>query len=119
MAARTVTYTVYTTPSSSLLYDPGSHTLKQRRMNHLVVTIILYKVINGLFPIHLCDIFQNTSQVHSHELRGSDINLFILRLLSEAQKHSFQYQGATLWDSLPIQAKNRATLTSFEVSLPA
>lgn len=87
-------------------------------MNHLAVTT--NKVINGLFPFLLRDIFQNTSQVHSRELRGSGINLFIPRPLSEAGERSFQYQGATLRNNLPIHTRNQAsTLTFIKAFLPA
>ena len=110
--SKVTTSSNYTTSSSSLLYELGWDTLEQRRTNHLAVT--MYKVINGLFSVRLRDIFQNTSQVHSHTL-SSDINLFIPRPLSDAGKHSFQYRGATPWNTLRIQARNQATLTSITV----
>ena len=112
-----VTNPDYTTLSSSLLYDLGWDTLEQRCKNHLAAT--MHKVINGLFPIRFSDIFQNTSQVHCHKLSGSDLNLFIPRPISEAAKRSFRYRGATLWNSLPIQARNQGILISFKSFLPA
>ena len=72
--------------------------------------------MHGLFPIRLRHIFQNTSQVLFHNLRGFDINLFIPdRFL----KRSFQYRGATLGNSLPVQARNQAILTSLRAFLLA
>ena len=116
-AARIITNSSYATPSSSLLCDLGWDTLEQRHVKQLVVT--LYNVINGLLPARLRNIFKNSSEIHSHSLRSSVHNLFIPRPLSEAGKCSFHYRGATLWNSLPTQTKNQATLISFKESLPA
>ena len=91
-----------------LLSEFGWDTLEQRRAKQLAVTT--YKVLNGLLPARLHDIFKNTSQIHYHYLSSSVHNLFIPRPLSEAGKRSFHYGGATLWNSLPTQTKNQTTL---------
>ena len=55
----------------------------------------------------------NTSSVHSHNLRSSSRNLFVPRPLTESGKRSFQYRGAVLWNSLPTEVKKKSTLNSF------
>ena len=70
----------------------------------------MYKVISDLFPFRLRDIVQNTSQVHSHKFKVSDIPIPFY----EAVKRSFQYRRATLWNDVPIQAGHQATLTSLK-----
>ena len=70
----------------------------------------MYKVISDLFPFRLRDIVQNTSQVHSHKFKVSDIPIPFY----EAVKRSFQYRRATLWNGVLIQARHQATLTSLK-----
>ena len=79
----------------------------------------MYKVVNGLLTTRLNDIFKNTSQIHSQNLRSLAHNFFILWPLSEAGKRTFNYRGATLWNSLPAQTKNQTTMNSFKETLSA
>ena len=75
----------------------------------------MYKVIHGLFAIRLRNGFQNTSQVHSHKLRSSNINLFMARPLSEAGKRSFQYGGCNA--EQPSHCSKKSSYLHIHVSI--
>lgn len=57
--------------------------------------------------------FHNKLRVQIHICSFPD------RLLKQANVVLIQYRGATLWNSLLIQARNQANLTSFKASLKA
>jgi len=57
--------------------------------------------MKGFYPEGISAMFDSTASVHSHNLRGSSNNIFILRPRTEAGKPAFSYRGAVWWNSLP------------------
>ena len=53
----------------------GSERLKYVRLKQLAVS--MYKIHNNLSPSYLGRIFTNTSNVHSHNLRNSELNYYV------------------------------------------
>ena len=63
----------------------------------------VYKAVNSLLPKSLCDLFRLTADVSHKHTRARDSRcLFISRPRTEALKHTFQYRGAILWNSLSV-----------------
>ena len=58
--------------SSGLLDELSWERLEYVRLKQLAVT--MYKIHNNLSPSYLRRIFTNTSNVHSHNLRNSELN---------------------------------------------
>ena len=71
-AARILTFANYEVRSSVLLDELGWERLEYVRLKQLAVT--MYKIHNNLSPLYLRQIFANTSNVHSHNLRNSELN---------------------------------------------
>ena len=71
-AARILTFSNYEVSSSVLLDELGWERLEYVRLKQLAVT--MYKIHNNLSPSYLRQIFTNTSNVHSHSLRNSELN---------------------------------------------
>jgi hypothetical protein len=79
--------------------------------------ILMYKTLNDGTPNYLTKMFENTRNIHSHNLRGFSDNVFVPGPNSESGKRSFKYRGAVLWNSLPDDIKSLTTLSSFRKSL--
>ena len=71
-AAKILTFSNYDVRSSVLLDKLGWERLEYVRLKQLAVT--MYKIHNNLSPWYLRGIFTNTSNVHSHNLRNSELN---------------------------------------------
>ena len=76
-AARILIFSNYEVRSSVLLDELGWERLEYVRLKQLAVT--MYKIHNNLSPSYLRQIFTNTSNVHSHNLRNSELNYFVPR----------------------------------------
>ena len=100
-AARIITFSNCEVRSSFLLYELGWERLEHVRLKQLAVT--MYKIHNDLSPSHLRRIFTNTgtSNVHSHNLRNSEVNYYVPRPRTESAKGSLHYSGSVLWNKIP------------------
>ena len=76
-AARILTFSYYEARSRVLLDELGWERLENVRLKQLAV--IVYKTHNDLSPSYLRRIFTNTSNVHSHNLRNSELKYCIPR----------------------------------------
>ena len=85
-AARILTFSNYEVRSSVLLDELGWERLEYVRLKQLAVT--MYKIHNDLSPSYLRRIFTNTSNVHSHNLRNSELNYYVSRPRTESAKGS-------------------------------
>ena len=70
--ARILNFSNYEFRSSVLLDELGWERLEYVRLKQLALT--MYKIHNDLSPSYLRRIFTNTSNVHSHNLRNSELN---------------------------------------------
>ena len=71
-----------------------------------------FKAVNKLAPSSLCDLFQN-NKINDNNLRGSSTRVYIPMPKTEFLKQSFCYDGAKIWNQIPDEIRNSASLTSF------
>ena len=79
----------------------------------------MYKVLNGLAPSSLADLFVPKSDITEYDLRGSHTSLQLSHPKTEKLKKSFSYSGAKLWNSLPTDLRNSDTVTDFKNGIRA
>ena len=73
----------------------------------------MYKIINGLAPQRLCEIFNHVNEIHNYNLRGSLAKIYIPKQKTEFLKNSFGYSGAKLWNQIPEEICNSSSLNWF------
>ena len=74
---------------------------------------LMYRVINGLAPQRLCEIFNKVNEIHNCNLRGSLTKLYIPKPKTEFLKKCFGYSGAKLWNQIPEKMWNSSLFNSF------
>ena len=86
-----------------------------RSYYHTMPTEKMYKIVNNLAPVHLCNKFIYTREAHDVNTRaaGSD-TLQIPDVHSEKFRCSLKYQGSHLWNSLPAGLKSASGEDSFK-----
>ena len=104
----------YDVCSSVLLDELGLERLEHVRLKQLAVT--MYKIRNNLSPSYLKRIFTNTSNVHPHNLRNSELNYYVPRPRTESAKGSLHYRGSVLWNRIPSEIKKLPSLNVFKTS---
>ena len=114
-AARILTFSNYDVRSSVLLDELGWEKLEYARLKQLAVT--MYKIHNNLSPSYLRRIFSNTSNVHSHNLRNSELNYYVPRPKTESAKRSLHYRGSVLWNKIPSEIRKLPSLNVFKTSI--
>ena len=102
----------YDVCSSVFLDELGLERLEHVRLKQLAVT--MYKIHNNLSPSYLRRIFTNTSNVHSHNLRNSELNYYVPRPRTESAKGSLHYRGSVLWNRIPSEIKKLPSLNVFK-----
>ena len=113
-AARILTFSNYDVRLSVLLDELGWERLEYVRLKQLAVT--MYKIHNNLFPSYLRRIFTNTSNVHSHNLRNSELNYYVPRPRTKSAKGSLHYRGSALWNKIPSEIRKLPSLNVFKTS---
>ena len=110
-AARIITGSDWDVRSVQILRELNWMSLGDRRTNQLKT--LIFKTVNEQVPEYLSKKFSKANDIHSHNLRGSEHNLFIPRPNTNALKKSFGYRGAVLWNSLSQEAKQAINLSNF------
>ena len=77
------------------------------------------RVLNGLAPSSLANLFVPKSDITEYDLRGSHTSLQPPHPKTEKLKKSFYYSRAKLWNSLPTDLRNSDTLTDFRNGIRA
>ena len=107
-AARILTFSNYDVRSSVLLDELGWERLEYVRLKQLAVT--MYKIHNNLSPSYLRRIFTNTN-IHSHNLRNSELNYYVPRPRTESAKGS----PTVLWNKMiPSEIRNLPRVNVFK-----
>ena len=80
--------------------------------NLLCLLMMVYKCLQGLAPEYLCSKFTNRESVYS--LRDSERKLNVPFPRTNYYRNSFSYRGATVWNSLPLKARQAESLGLFK-----
>jgi len=74
----------------------------EKRYDYLSVNL-MYNIYYGQAPSYLCQ-FKKVDTVHSYGTRGSVMS-YVLPNIKTQGKKTFMYNGAKLWNSLPVSMK--------------
>ena len=109
-AARVITKSPFDASSNHLLSTLSWERLSLRRKKQKA--LMMYKTMNGFAPEYLQSLF---SQRHSaYSLRNSEGRLTLSKPSTNYLKRSFSYSGAMLWNNLPKNLKNAASVEHFK-----
>ena len=109
-AARIMTFSDYDTEAGPLLDILGWKNLSRQQKTQRA--IMVYKSLHSLAPDYLKSKFQERQSTYT--LRDSKNKLKVPFPRTNYYKNSFSYSGATLWNSLPLQARKAESLGVFK-----
>ena len=96
--------------TNTLLANSGRSSLYADRVRFIAIEI--YKVLHRLSPPFLQDMFER--KAHIHNLRNDNtLHLNKFRTIKYGKK-SLRYQGAKLWNDLPLTCKNVGNVEDFK-----
>ncbi len=82
-----------------------------------VIGCMMYKVLNGMAPSYLNDLFKNVNSIHSLCTRQSKAgDLYIPRCNTNYGKNTFQYKGCILWNVTDRNIRNCNNFMSFKLN---
>ena len=76
--------------------------------------LLVGKCIYCEVPQYLQGIFQRVDIVHNHGTRRAEAGLFVPRANSTAVKNMFAYEGAVLYNGLPMVLKSADNVIDFK-----
>ena len=97
-AGRIITKSDYSVRSRDIRKELHWVTLDKRRSNSK--SVMMFKILNGLGPDCLRELFSYVSEHNSYNLRNADINLILPASKSNLGKRAFSYSGARNWNTL-------------------
>jgi hypothetical protein len=73
---------------------------------------LMFKVFHKLGPSYLSQpfYFNLANLIHSHGTRGHDYNFVIPKPNPNFLKNSLEYNGAVVWNLMPIEIRNSTSL---------
>ena len=76
--------------------------------------IMMYKIVNGLAPTCLSEMFTFSNDSNEYNLRQSELNLELPKNKTEYYNSSFAFTGAKLSNFLPDKVKRQSSLNNFK-----
>ena len=110
--ARIITGASYLTRSTDVLDQLGWSNLAEQRQYQKA--IMVFKIINGLAPSYLSDMFTRTSSLSGYGLRSSRRNFELPKNRTNYFKNNFAFTGAKLWNNLPNSLRGEKSLDRFK-----
>ena len=115
-AARIIFQVDFSSPSQSTFKEMKWLDIPNRVVYH--TCIMVYKALNGLAPEYIADLFKNTSDIHSRNLRSVDNELLrISHSRTSYNERPFSIVGAKRWNLLPLDIKLSSSLNAFKTTL--
>ena len=109
-AARIITKSSYLKSSSLILFELGWQTIKEKRNKHKA--ILMYKIMTGLAPSYLSEMFTFSCSSDYYNLRHSNLMLELPK--NSTYYYNSSFSGAKIWNSLiPDDCKNASSLEKF------
>ena len=90
--------------------------LKLEDIIHLQTCILMYKADKGTLPGNIQQNFQKNKDVHCYNTRSKE-NFFAKQTTTKMVKMSINFKGKELWNALPKNLKNSASLSVFKKRL--
>jgi len=75
--------------------------------------ILMFKILNGLTPPYLSEMFNHSASFHDYGLRSSRTNLVLPKSRTDFYRNSFAFTGAKIWNDLPNSLKEETSLEKF------
>ena len=73
----------------------------------------MFKILNGLTPPYLSQMFTHSDSFHDYGLRSSRMNLALPKSCTDFYRNSFSFTGAKIWNDLPNSLKEETSLKRF------
>ena len=108
-----ITKSSYDTSASILLNRLNWDNLSTPRKK--LKATLMFKIIKGLFPAYLQDLFNIRST--KYNLRDSEIKLNLPKPRTNYCKRALGYSGALLWNNLPVHLRKSDSLGYFKREL--
>ena len=79
-------------------------------------SILMYKTLHGMTPDYLKSrfVYMYRDSARAHRLRNTENKLVLPQPRTDYLKRSFLYNGAQLWNNLPVDLRQASTLTDFK-----
>ena len=97
-----------------LMLDHFLNTLGLKTILDLIDTEInnmVFKVLNGLAPDYLSDLFIRNSESYLWSLRNTNTNLQVPKNTKNNRQKCFSYRGVKSWNALPLEIKQASSPT--------
>ena len=111
-AARILTYSPYDASADPLIESLGWKKLENQRK--VKKAVMVYKSLNSLAPSYMRSMFIDRDGLTNYSLRDTEGKLAIPKPRTNYLKNSFSYDGAILWNSLPIELRQAKSLNLFK-----
>ena len=111
-AARVITGLPYTIRSKEIRKQLGWSSLLEMRKQQKA--IMVYKIVNGLAPSYMADMFSSQYGSQVYNLRNSTLNFEIPNARTELYRNSSAYTGVKIWNELPEDLKTEPSLNAFK-----
>ena len=76
-------------------------------------SILMYKTLRGMTADYLVSRFVYLDNARAYRLRNTENKLVLPQPRTDYLKRSFLYSGAQLWNNLPVDLRQAASLTDF------
>ena len=83
----------------------------------MLKAIMMFKVLNGMSPKYMEDLFKRETGSTTYNLRASRKNVALLKTRTDYYRKSFAFTGAKPWNALPDNLKEECSLESFKNKL--
>ena len=78
---------------------------------------MMFKIINGLTPSYMSEMFTFSTDLNDYNLRSSKMNLELPQNRTNYYKNSFGFTGVKVWNALPDSLKEESSLESFKAKI--
>ena len=86
-------------------------------MRHQHKAIMMLKVVNGLCPSYLLDMFTFHKTLNGYSLRSSNNDLVLPKTRTNFYKNSFVFSGVKVWNALSCSLKKEISLDRVKAKL--
>ena len=93
----------------------GWASLEERR--NQLKAVMMFKIVNGLAPAYLNDMFKADTGVTNYNLRNLNKSLALPKARTDFYRKSFVFTGAKIWNSLTHSLKEEQSLETFKTKL--